>query len=133
MTWTRFSARTGSNAIIDHTLYWGSITNHAEGWHLRAILNSPELTQLVHPLMAYGKDERHIDKHVWKLPILSYNPAGAFHARLSELGRQQTELVARLDLGEHGNYIMLRQHVRKALAANSSAPEVADIVTELLG
>lgn len=70
------------NAIIDHKLYWGTVTSQAEGWYLCAILNSPELTQLVRPLMSYGKDERDIDKHVWKLPIPLYNPADIIHQRL---------------------------------------------------
>jgi hypothetical protein len=122
-----------SNAVIDHKLYWGTVTTHAEGWYLCAILNSPELTQLVRPLMSYGKDERDIDKHVWKLPIPLYNPTDAIHQRLSELGEEQAQFVATLALDEHGNYIVLRQHIRQALANHSASDEVEDIVVELLG
>jgi SAM-dependent methyltransferase len=120
------------NAVTEHKLYWGTVANHAEGWYLCAILNCPELTQLVRPLMSYGKDERDIDKSIWKLPIPLYNPADPVHIRLSVLGHQEAQLVAALDLNEQGNYITLRQDVRKALAAGSSAQEVTDIVTELL-
>lgn len=77
---------TAANAIIDHTLYWGSVNSQAEELYVCAILNCPELPQLVRPFMSYGKDERHIDKHVWKLPIPVYNPANETHKRLSELG-----------------------------------------------
>jgi hypothetical protein len=121
------------NAIIDHTLYWGTVTSHAEGWYLCAILNSPELTQLVRPLMSYGKDERHIDKQVWKLPIPLYDPANAMHQCLSTLGHQEAELVAGLDINEDGYFVTLRQDVREALAAGSGAHAVADIVTQMLG
>jgi SAM-dependent methyltransferase len=121
------------NAIIDHKLYWGTVTSHAEAWYLCAILNCPELTQVVRPLMSYGKDERDIDKHVWKLPIPLYDPADAVHQRLSELGRHEAQLVTALNLDERGNYVILRQHVRQALAVGSSAEEVTEIVTELLG
>ncbi|HEY2738610.1 MAG TPA: class I SAM-dependent methyltransferase, partial [Thermoanaerobaculia bacterium] len=43
------------NAVTEHKLYWGTVTSHSEGWYLCAILNCPELTQLVRPLMSYGK------------------------------------------------------------------------------
>ena len=120
------------NAIIDHTLYWGTVTSHDEGWYLCAILNCPELTQLVRPLMSYGKDERHIDKHVWKLPIPLYDPDNPVHRRLTELGNEEAQLVASLDLNEQRYFVSLRQDVRQALAAGSGAEEIADIVTGLL-
>jgi hypothetical protein len=76
--------------------------------------------------MSYGKDERDIDKHLWKLPIPLYNAADPVHARLSVLGLQEAQLVAALDLDEQGNFVTLRQDVREALAAGSGAHEVAD-------
>ena len=121
------------NVVIEHGLYWGTVTSHAEGWYLCAILNCPELTQLVRPLMSYGKDERHIDKYVWELPIPLYDPATPAHQRLSTLGQQEAQLVAALELNEQGNFVTLRQDVRETLAAGSAAQEVADIVTEMLG
>ncbi len=121
------------NAIIEHKLYWGTIATEAEGWYICAILNNPELTQLVRPLMSYGKDERDVDKHVWKLPIPLYNPADPAHQRLSDLGADEAALVAGLDLDETANFVMLRQRVREALAASSSAEEINQIVMELLG
>jgi SAM-dependent methyltransferase len=119
-------------AVIEHKLYWGAITGHAEGWYLCAILNCPELTQLVRPLMSYGKDERDIDKHVWELPIPLYNSADPIHQRLSYLGYEEAKVVAALSINEKGNYITLRQQVREILAARNDASEVTDLVTELL-
>ena len=119
-------------AVVEHSLYWGTITSHAEGWYLCAILNCPELTQLVRPLMAYGKDERHVDKYVWELPIPFYDSSNSMHRRLSELGHQEAQLVAGLDINEHGNFVSLRQEVRQALAAGSNAAEITEIVTGLL-
>ncbi len=121
------------NAVIEHKLYWGAVISHAEGWYLCAILNCPELTQLVRPLMSYGKDERDIDKHVWKLSIPLFDPTDTVHQRLSELGRQEAELTAALDLDEQGNFVTLRQNVREVLAACSWADEVTAIVVELVG
>ena len=121
------------NAVAEHSLYWGTVTNRDEGYFLCAVLNCPEITQLVRPLMSYGKDERHIDKQVWKLPIPEYDPANETHRRLSELGRQEAEMVAALDLDEQGNFITLRQLVRRELASRQAAGEISDIVTEMLG
>lgn len=121
------------NAVIEHSLYWGTVSNRDEGYFLCAVLNCPEITQIVRPLMSYGKDERHIDKQVWKLPIPMYDPARQTHRRLSELGRQEAETVAALDLDEHRNFITLRQHVRQELASRETAEEISNIVTEMLG
>ena len=120
------------NAVTEHNLYWGAISSRDEGWYLCAILNCPELTQLVRPLMSYGKDERHVDKHIWKLPIPQYNPADLVHQRLSELGQHQANLVAMLNLDEKVNYVTLRQRVRQELASSSYAAEIEEIVIDML-
>jgi SAM-dependent methyltransferase len=121
------------NLIVEHGLYWSAVSSAAEGFYLCAVLNNHELTQLVRPLMSYGKDERHIDKHVWQLPIPSYDPANPVHLRLSTLGRQEAERVAGLDIDKHRNFVNLRQDIRELLAASSSAEEINQIVVELLG
>ncbi|MBO4270408.1 N-6 DNA methylase [Microbispora triticiradicis] len=121
-----------SLALCDKSAYWGTVTSEAEGYFLCCILNSPIFTQLVRPLMSYGKDERHIDKHIWKLPIPLYNSNDPVHARLAELGRREAHLVAGLQLDESGNYIKLRQIVRKALSEGPYADEVDELVVGLL-
>jgi hypothetical protein len=120
------------NAVTEHKLYWGAVSSRDEGMYLCAILNCPELTQLVRPLMSYGKDERDVDKHVWKLPIPQYNSGNTTHQQLSNLGHRQAELVAGLDLDEESNYITLRQRVRQELAASSFATGIEEIVLDLL-
>ena len=56
-------------ALITSGLYWAPLTSEPEADYLSAILNAPITTELTRPFMAYGKDERHIHKHVWRLPI----------------------------------------------------------------
>ena len=119
-------------AICEHKLYWGAVANHAEGFYLCSILNSPLITDLVRPFMSYGKDERDIDKNVWKLPIPVFDGNNPTHRRLSELGGQCTDLVADLDLADSGNFVTLRRRVRAALAADPTAAEINEIVLELL-
>lgn len=121
------------NLVVEHGLYWAAVSSPAEGFYLCAILNNHELTQLVRPLMSYGKDERHIDKHVWQLPIPRYDPANPIHLRLSTLGRQEADLVAGLELDQDRNFVNLRQDIREVLTAGSAGEEINQIVIELLG
>lgn len=120
------------NAIIENTLYWGTVTSEEEGLYLCAILNSPTLTQLVRPLMAYGKDERHIDKQVWKLPIPLYDSNNEVHTQIAELGRLEAELIAALDLNESALFVGLRRLARKALAEGPYADKLDELVVGLL-
>ena len=60
---------TNRAALIENTLYRAALNIASEGHYLVGILNTPSLTELVRPLMAYGKGECHIDKVVWRLPI----------------------------------------------------------------
>ncbi|MEV0428506.1 hypothetical protein [Micromonospora sp. NPDC050495] len=116
-----------------HALYYCAIESRAEGNYLSAILNSPALTALVRPLMSYSKDERHIDKHLWKLPIPRYDDADPTHQRLAELGQDQCLFVAGLDLEEGRHFVTLRRRVRAELAAHPARAEIEAIVIEMLG
>ena len=118
--------------IIENTLYWGTVTSRAEGNYLCAILNSPALTELVRPLMSYGKDERHVDKHLWKLPIPLYDETNPQHQKLAELGHACGGNVATLDLDTSGNFVVLRRKVRTALANYPPAVEANELVVTLL-
>jgi hypothetical protein len=119
-------------ALCEHSLYWGTVTSRAEGLYLCSILNSPLITDLVRPLMPYGKDERHIDKHVWKLPIPLFDSRNPTHRRLSDLGEYCTDLVAALDLDNSGNFVTLRRRIRSTLAADPTAIEINELVLDLL-
>lgn len=119
-------------AVVDHTLYWGTVSSRSEGLYLSSLLNSPAITNLVRPLMSYGKDERHVDKHIWKLPIPLFDDSKPIHRRLSDLGEHCTDLVAALDPGASGNFVTLRRRIRSALAADSTAIEINELVLDLL-
>lgn len=80
--------------------------------HPCAPLNSPTLTEILRPLMSYGKDERYVDKTVWHLPIHLFDPNDAAHVRLAEIGQTEAARIAALDLNEPKNFVRLRQVVR---------------------
>lgn len=118
-------------AIIDHKLYWATITSWQEGDYLSAILNSASLTNFVRPLMSYGKDERDIDKHVWKLSIPIFDLDNPVHRRLASIGQSQREKIANMDVGE-GNFITIRRRLRDSLSQHSASAEAADIISRIV-
>ncbi|MCU4748517.1 N-6 DNA methylase [Streptomyces sp. G-5] len=120
------------SAVIEHKLYWATVATHEEGMYLTAILNSPALTELVRPLMSYGKDERDIDKAVWELPIPQFDPSEGTHVRIAELGFIESTNIAELQLDETKNFVKLRQVVRQYLATSSTADELDQLVRLLL-
>lgn len=119
-------------AVIDHTLYWASASSVEEAYYLCAILNSVIITARVRPLMAYGKDERHIDKAVWRLPIPQFDPERELHAELADLGRQAEEMVAALSLDLTKHFPWLRKVVRSHLKESEVGQRIEASVCALL-
>ncbi len=122
---------TNDRVLIDHTLYWGAVASAGEGRYLVAILNSPSLTELVRPLMSYGKDERHIDKHVWKLPIPAYDPADPVHQRITELAAKLEAELHQIELTSD-YFVTSRKHLRAAIAASPTGRTLDRLVRQLV-
>ncbi|MFF5180695.1 N-6 DNA methylase [Micromonospora sp. NPDC000316] len=118
--------------VIEHGLYYCAIDTRSEGHYLSAILNSPALTALAQPLMSYGKDERHVDKHLWNLPIPRYNEANPTHQRLAEFGSGQCQTVAGLSFADGMNFVTMRRRIRAVLAQHPGTSEIEAIVREML-
>jgi hypothetical protein len=76
-----------TRVIITKSLYWAAFRDEDEADYLCAILNSPAVTEQLRPFMSYGKDERHVDKHLWQLPIPVYDAENATHRELVTLSR----------------------------------------------
>ena len=72
-------------ALVSNALYWASVASDAEADYLCAVLNAPATTAAVRPLMSYGKDERHFDKHIWQLPIPKFDEANSTHRRMADI------------------------------------------------
>jgi hypothetical protein len=81
--------------------------------------------------MSYGKDERHIDKAVWQLPIPQFDPANETHQRLATLGTAEAERIAALVLDESKNFVKLRQVIRAVIVDSPDAEEL-DLMVRLL-
>jgi SAM-dependent methyltransferase len=119
-------------AVVEHSLYWAAASSEEEALYLCAVLNAAVTTKLVRPFMSYGKDERHIDKYVWKLPIPEFDPAKASHQALVTLGRRAEESVGLLVLREV-NFPIQRRQIREHLLSSGIGPAIDEAVLKLLG
>lgn len=122
---------TDPRIIVEHAAYWAAVATESEGLYLVGLMNSPALTELVRPLMAYGKDERHIDKHVWRLPIPIYDSANDLHLTISRLAGELTAAIAHREFTT-SNFVTIRQQLRREILSDARARELNEAVMELL-
>ena len=120
-------------ALIASGLYWARVRSEREADYLCAIMNSPATTELVRPLMSYGKDERDIHKHIWELPIPLFDPDNHQHALLADLGALCERHVAALPLAAGIHFSAVRRAVRQELAKFQPACDIDELVYELIG
>jgi hypothetical protein len=118
--------------VIDHTLYWATAASRDEALFLCAILNSAEITRQVRPLMSYGKDERHIDKHIWRLPIPEFDSSNPRHAELASLAAKVEQEVGSVQLDGERNFVALRREIRSFLEKSARVQRIEQIVAELV-
>jgi hypothetical protein len=118
--------------LINKSLYWAAFESAEEADYLCAILNSAVTTEMVRPYMSYGKDERHIDKHIWEVPIPAFDANDRQHRELVTLGREVAALVGRLELDLSVQFPALRARIRKSIEASSAGARISEIVYELL-
>ncbi|ODQ95154.1 Eco57I restriction-modification methylase domain-containing protein [Mycolicibacterium holsaticum] len=123
---------TDPGALIEHAVYWAAVSTASEGHYLVGILNTPSLTELVRPLMSYGKDERHIDKAVWKLPIPTYDPDDPVHTEIAELARGLADEISAMTF-RSTNFVTIRRDLRKYLTASPSGQRLDALVGALIG
>ena len=121
-------------AIVNSDLYWAPMNSEEETDYICAILNAPATTELARPMMSYGKDERHIHKPVWELPIPVFNHSNQMHRRISQLGANAEKLVATYKSEEGSvHFSAIRRHIRDAVFATPQGHELNDLVFELIG
>ena len=86
---------TDNEIFIDYTLFWLPCDRIAEAYYLTAIINSNFLYEAVKPLMAKGQyGPRHLQKHLWRLPISKYDPDNQIHKALAEAGSVAADRAA---------------------------------------
>jgi SAM-dependent methyltransferase len=123
----------GSEALIEHKLYWASVASAEEAHYLTAILNSRPLHRVVEPLMSEGLfGKRDIDKYVFVAPFPSFNAQNDSHLALAGLGERAEELAAVVELGEGWGFQKVRRVIREELDKQGITAEIDAAVAELL-
>jgi SAM-dependent methyltransferase len=120
-------------ALVSSDLYWASAQSEEEADYISGILNAPVTTELTRPVMSYGKDERHIHKHVWELPIPMFDKSLSPHRRVAHLGASAEKLVESFKVDESLHFAATRRHIRDSIMATPEGRELNDIVGELIG
>jgi hypothetical protein len=119
-------------SLISSGLYWATINSEDEADYLCAIMNAAITTEILRPFMSYGKDERHIHKHVWQLSIEAYEAENPIHARLVKLGRAAEKTAATFDVKADLHFAATRRHMREQLEASEEGVEISQIVEDML-
>ena len=84
------------NAVVDYKLFWVTCTDVQEAQFLLAIINSDQLATAVAPYMTKGQyGARDLQKHLWKLPIPSFDPANTLHVEIAAAGAAAEAGVAK--------------------------------------
>ena len=126
-------------ALVDYTLYWVACKDVNEANYLVAVINSQALSAAVAPLMPKGQfGARHLQKHLWKLPIPEFDPARELHATIAEAGAMagaaaQNKLEElRIQRGDRLTVAVARRELREWLRASAEGQAVEAAVGRLL-
>ena len=125
--------------IVDYTLFWVVCKDEREAYYLLGIINSDILYESAKPFMARGQfGARHLQKHLWKLPIPEFDPANRLHISISEAGRTAAEgaavrLAQLYEERERVTVTIARRELRAWLRGSEEGWGVEEGVWRLLG
>ena len=122
------------NAVVDYTLFWMPLESDQEGAYLMAVINSDVLRDAVEPFMPKGQwGARHVQKHLWNLPIPRFDLHDALHVEVADAGYAAAAGAARqLEDQDELKSAAARRIVRDWLAHSDEGREVERVVSELL-
>ena len=129
-------------AFVDYTLFTTFCRDTAEANYLLAIINSDALYARVAPLMPKGQfGARHVQKHLWKLPIPTFDAGNALHAEIAGAGEAAAKGAAAVydklreryaDTPEKLTVTLVRRSLREWLAESGEGRAVESAVSRLL-
>ena len=121
-------------AVIDTSLYWVSCETQAEAHYLLAVINSDVLHDMVKPFMPKGQfGARHVHKHLWKLPIPTYDPTDPSHTAVSQAGNNATQAAQTNHPGPTATIRTVRNQLRSWLKESPEGRTVEETVAHLIG
>ena len=126
--------------LVDYTLFWIECKDIQEANYLLAIINSDTLYEAVTPLMPKGQfGARHLQKHLWKLPIPEFDADDPLHVEISDAGRAAATGAAqrlaelRVERGDNVSVTIARRELRAWLRTSPEGAAVEGAVGRLLG
>ena len=129
-----------NDALVDYTLYWVTCGDTQEAYYLLAIINSQSLYEAVAPMMAKGQfGSRHLQKHLWKLPIPEFDADDSLHVEISDAGKAAASGAAqrlselRAERGDNVSVTIARRELRAWLRTSPEGAAVEGAVGRLLG
>ncbi len=126
-------------AFVENVLFWISCIDTNEAHYLLAIINSDALYQAVKPLMPKGQfGARHLQKHLWKLPIPEFDAGVPLHQEIADagaaaaLGASQRLAELRAQRGDRLTVTIARRELRAWLRNSPEGAAVEQAVARLL-
>ena len=133
------SLMTDETSIVDYTLYWLTCQTKEEAHYLTTIINSGVLYEKLEPMMPKGQyGARHVQKHLWRLPIPEFDGGDSLHVSIAGAGRQAAAGAERELRNLRRRYPRLtvtiaRREIRKWLRESVEGKRVEEVVGLLLG
>ncbi len=119
--------------MIEHGIYWTTVTSEAEGHFLAGILNSETARARTAKFQARGQwGARHFDKVMFTLPIPRFDETVPLHAELAAAGREAESFAASVALPEGFKFQRARKLVRDVLAEAGISTRIDGLVARLL-
>lgn len=127
----------GSNAVLEHKLYWAATDGIDEVRYLTAILNSTVLARAVEPPQSRGDfGPRDFDLYVFALGFPAFDSTDATHKTLVDLAATAESVAATTPLESAWGFQRKRRAIRDGLTEHWNGPGVAgeidSAVTHLL-
>ena len=125
--------------LVDYTLFWITCKDIEEAYYVLAVINSDVLYEAVQSLMPKGQfGARHLQKHLWKLPIPEFDPKDELHTSVAKAGAKaaagagkQLEKL-RMERGDRLTVAIARRELRKWLRWSDEGKAVEAAVGKLL-
>ena len=129
-------------SVVESTLYWIECDDWTEADYMVAIINSNTLESQLAPLMPKGQfGARHVQKHLWRLPIPEFDSDESLHLEIAEAGADAAlgaeavwrEIEAeRRAAGKSVSVTIARRKIRAWLAESAEGKRVEALVERLL-
>ena len=132
----------GAEPVLDYTLFWVRCESPAEAHYLASVINTRTVEHAVARWMPKGQfGSRHLQKHVWRLPIPSFDPTDGLHIELADLGADAVASAAarfaelqadRAAEGKNTSVTVARRVLRDWLEDSDIGRRIEDLVKRLL-